>query len=161
MRTRLTVTTALVALALAGCGITTAGSGGGESPSDQPSTVPTSPSPSGTAFPSTPPGTPPPVDDAIPPGLADRPAVKAALEDAAGRAGIVPETVEVAGYSHVTWADGSLGCPQKGMAYTQMTVEGELLRISAGQRVMEYHARLGGPFTYCANPSGGSTVDGG
>ncbi|QIM21842.1 hypothetical protein G7075_13075 [Phycicoccus sp. HDW14] len=97
---------------------------------------------------------PPPADDALPPGLADRPAVKAALEDAAGRSGIAPGTVEIAGYQRVTWSDGSLGCPKKGMAYPQMTVEGELLRLSIGQRVLEYHARAGGSFAFCASPSG-------
>ncbi len=158
MRTRLTVTTALVALALAGCGSSTTGSGGATSASDQPSTLPTTPSatPSATStLPSTPPSVPPPADDAIPDGLADRPEVKAALADAAGRAGIVPGKVEIAGYSQVTWNDGSLGCPKKGESYTQMTVEGELLRLKVDQRVMEYHGRVGGPFTFCATPNGG------
>ena len=44
----------------------------------------------------------------------------------------------------------SLGCPKKGMAYPQMTVEGELLRLSIGQRVLEYHARAGGSFAFLA-----------
>ncbi len=156
MRTRLTVTAALAALALAGCGTSSTGSGGTTSPSDQPTIV--SPSPSATtssAVPSAPPTVPPPADDAIPEGLAERPAVKAALADAAGRAGIVPGKVEIAGYSQVTWNDGSLGCPKKGESYTQMTVEGELLRLKVDQRVMEYHAGSDGSFAYCASPNGG------
>ncbi|MGG5258224.1 hypothetical protein [Phycicoccus avicenniae] len=151
MRTRLTVTAALAALALAGCGSTS--STAGSSPSS-PDPVPTASSPSATPpkLPSSSPTVPPPVDDAIPEGLAQRPAVKAALADAAGRAGIVATSVQVAGYEQVEWADGSLGCPQPGMSYTQMTVQGERLVLSDGQRRMEYHARLGGDFTYCATP---------
>lgn len=158
MRTRLTVIAALAALALAGCGSSTAGSGGA-SASDQPSTVPTSPSVTAT-LPSVPPSVPPPADDAIPDGLAERPAVKAALADAEGRAGIVPGTVEIAGYQQVTWNDGSLGCPEEGMSYPQVTVEGELLRLTVGKRVLEYHARAGGAFAFCAAPSDGYTPAG-
>ncbi|HMM96609.1 hypothetical protein [Phycicoccus sp.] len=155
MRTRLLITAALAAATLSACGSATSGTGS----TDGGSTAPSSAPPSATSTPSLPgpsstPTVPPPADSTLPVGLEDRPEVKAAMADAAGRAGIVPGQVVLAGYLPVTWADGSLGCPQKGMAYPQMTVEGELLLLRVDQRVMEYHARLNGPFTYCANPSG-------
>lgn len=151
MRTRITVTAALAALALAGCGTAT-NPGSTASPSSSPSaSASTSPTPPGA---SSTPTVPPPADGEVPSGLAQRADVKAAMADAAGRAGIVPGKVVVAGYMAVTWADGSLGCPKKGMAYTQMTVEGELLLLRVDQRTMEYHARLGSPFSYCADSSG-------
>ncbi|QKE82604.1 hypothetical protein [Arthrobacter sp. NEB 688] len=155
MRLPLLLTAALTATLLAACGSTST-PGSGASASDQPSTLPTvepSGSPTGP-LPSSPPTVPPPADSAVPADLADRPEVKAAMQDAAGRAGIVASDVQIGGYMAVTWADGSLGCPQKGMAYTQMTVEGELLLLRVDQRVLEYHARQGAPFSYCANPSG-------
>ncbi len=160
MRIRLTVTAALAAAALAGCGSATPEAASSGSPTTSSSSPSPSPSPSTTGSvpgPSDGPTVPPPADDSLPPGLAERPEVKAAVSDAAGRAGIVPGTVVIAGYSPVTWSDGSLGCPKKGMAYTQSTVEGELLLLRVDQRVMEYHARVNGPFSYCATPSGGYT----
>ncbi len=154
MRTRLTVTAALAAAALAGCGSATTGSGTASS------TTPVTPTPlpSGSASPTGPdpssgPTVPPPADGSVPAGLADRPEVKKALADAAGRSGIVPGEVVIATYTPVTWSDGSLGCPEKGMAYTQMTVPGELLVLRIDQRTLEYHAGPDGTFAYCADPS--------
>lgn len=165
MRLPLVVTATLTATLLAACGSATA-PGADTSPSATGSSTgaatpppATTPSPDPTTSPSGPdpssgPTVPPPADGEVPAGLADRPEVKAAMQDAAGRAGIVAGDVQIGGYMAVTWADGSLGCPQKGMAYTQMTVEGELLLLRVDQRTMEYHARQGGSFTYCATPSG-------
>lgn len=95
---------------------------------------------------------------ALPPGLRDEARVAPAIEDTAGREGVSAAEVVIAAWSPVTWSDGSLGCPQKGMSYTQATVEGELLMLRVGTDLFQYHARTGGPFTYCANPSAGYTV---
>lgn len=68
--------------------------------------------------------------------------------------------VLVAAWSPVTWNDGSLGCPQKGMDYTQALVDGELLMLRVEQALFQYHSARGGPFTYCANPDASYTVTG-
>jgi hypothetical protein len=68
--------------------------------------------------------------------------------------------VVIAAWSPVTWSDGSIGCPQKGMSYTQATVPGELLMLRVDSALFQYHARTGGSFAYCANPSAGYTVGG-
>jgi hypothetical protein len=66
-----------------------------------------------------------------------------AEEDLARRTGIAIDQMTVLEVQPVTWPDGSLGCPQPGMAYTQVTVDGLLIRLHAGGRGYEYHS--GGP----------------
>jgi hypothetical protein len=59
----------------------------------------------------------------------------------------------------VTWPDGSLGCPQPGMAYIQVLVDGALVRLLVGDRAYEYHS--GGsraPFL-CENPAPAPPAD--
>ena len=60
----------------------------------------------------------------------------------------------------MTWNDGSLGCPTKGMSYTQALVEGELLMLRTDTGLFQYHASAGGPFAYCADPIANYTVGG-
>ena len=78
----------------------------------------------------------------------------------AGGAQVDPEQVLVAAWSPVTWNDGSLGCPQKDMLYTQALVDGELLMLRVEQALFQYHSARGGPFTYCAAPDASYTVTG-
>jgi hypothetical protein len=71
------------------------------------------------------------------------PEIEAAIADAAERFGVSPDTIAVARSLRVTWSDGSLGCPEDGMMYTQALVDGYLLTLEvAGQRV-DYHGALG------------------
>ncbi|MGL5819286.1 MAG: hypothetical protein ACRCYR_17110 [Phycicoccus sp.] len=91
----------------------------------------------------------------MPASVLDRPEVEAAVADAAERAGVATAQVVPATYQRVTWNDGSLGCPQKGLSYTQAEVEGEVLVVRAGGSMLQYHARAGGPFVHCANPTAG------
>jgi hypothetical protein len=96
----------------------------------------------------------------LPGDLRTRPAVAAAIADTAERARVLPDQVVIAAWSPVTWNDGSLGCPAKGKSYTQATVPGELLMLRVDSALFQYHARSGGSFAYCANPSAGYTVGG-
>ena len=69
--------------------------------------------------------------------------VEAAISDAAVRFGVPESEVAVAGALRVVWSDGSLGCPEDGMMYTQALVDGYLLTLEVdGQRV-EYHGADG------------------
>ena len=78
--------------------------------------------PSATASPAMTPTTPAPPPSgggaAVPDDLRTRPAVAAAIADVARRERVDPSQVAVAAWSPVTWTDGSLGCPEKGMSYT-------------------------------------------
>ena len=157
---------AILVVATAACGSTPSGAGSsgttsstGGSPSASSTPVPSGEAPS---LPSVAPSVVPTSDLAdvpLPPGVMERPAVRAAVEDAATRRKVSPDQVVGAVFVPVTWNDGSLGCPQKDMSYTQATVEGELLVLRVDGALMEYHGRVGGPYTYCAAPSGGYGVN--
>jgi hypothetical protein len=116
------------------------------SPSQPPPTTPPSfsvqPSaPLSTTPRSTMPGTP--IDPTLP-------HVVAAVDDLAGRLGIEPGAVTVVDARNVTWPDSSLGCPEPGMMYTQVLVDGVLVVLEAGGRQYEYHG--GDPLFLCEQP---------
>lgn len=120
---------------------------------DGPSVPTTPPSPT---LPSTPPlsATPlPPREGNAPPSMPGNsidpamPLVQAAVEDLARRLDVSPEEVTVVEALAVTWPDGGLGCPQPGMAYTQVPVDGSFVVLEAGERRYEYHG--GDPLFLC------------
>ena len=157
MRTpdRLAVALTVVLLATSAC------ASSGDLPS---STTPGNPSPTATAPSATATDTASPTPSGgsatLPDDLRTRPAVAAAIADTAERAKVDPSEVVIAAWSPVTFTSGAMGCPQKGMSYTQSLVEGELLLLRVDSSLYQYHAPAGGPFTYCANPSADFTVGG-
>ena len=73
--------------------------------------------------------------------------IEAAIADAAERFGVPEEEVAVAGALRVTWSDGSIGCPEPGMMYTQALVPGYLLTLEvAGERYAYHGANGDDPF---------------
>jgi len=68
------------------------------------------------------------------------PIVAPARVDLAERLGVEPEEIEVVTAERVTWPDGSLGCPEPGMSYTQALVEGSRVVLGHDDRVYVYHA---------------------
>ena len=105
------------------------------------STVPTSPAP--PVAPATPVEPGKPVTDNI------ETITGAVVEDAAHRSGLPRESIKVLAATRVTWPDGSLGCPEPGMLYTQALVPGYRIVVQAGERQYEYHAGTRGQPTYC------------
>ena len=75
--------------------------------------------------------------------------VQAALDDAARRAGTAVAELKVASVERVTWLDGSLGCPEPGLMYTQALVPGYRIRIEAGGKALDYHANTRGEMQLC------------
>jgi hypothetical protein len=75
--------------------------------------------------------------------------VRAARADAARRTGMTAETLELLSADSVTWRDGSLGCPQPGMAYTQALVPGWRIRLRAMSQDFDYHANKRGVLVLC------------
>ena len=59
----------------------------------------------------------------------------------------------------VIWSDGSLGCPEPGMMYTQATVEGYWVELSVGDRVLDYRLTADGSLKLCERAMGGSGDD--
>ena len=75
------------------------------------------------------------------------PLVQAAVEDLAQRLDVPTEDITVVKALAVTWPDRSLGCPEPGMAYIQVQVDGALVVLEAGGRRYEYHG--GDPLALC------------
>jgi len=76
----------------------------------------------------------------MPPSDAELPIVEPAVTDLAGRLRVEPSEIEVVMAERVTWPDGSLGCPEPGISYTQALVEGSKVVLGHGGRVYLYHA---------------------
>lgn len=83
--------------------------------------------------------------------MADKPAVPGTVEpgletlvaqakaDLAERLSISVDEIDLLEARSVVWPDGSLGCPQPGMAYKQVPQEGALIRLAAGGQSYDYH----------------------
>ena len=52
----------------------------------------------------------------------------------------------------VTWSDGSIGCPQPDMAYTQALVPGYRVVIDLGGEELHFHASESGTVVLCDDP---------
>jgi S1-C subfamily serine protease len=75
--------------------------------------------------------------------------IEAALADAAHRSTVARADITVLSAEAVTWADGSLGCPQPGMMYTQALVPGYRIVLQAGDQTLNYHAMSRGKPVFC------------
>ena len=80
------------------------------------------------------------------------PLVSQAKEDLAERLGIPVSEIELLKIEEVTWRDGSLGCPQPGMLYTQALVNGSLIQLVHSGTIYQYHSGKGGAPFLCENP---------
>lgn len=74
------------------------------------------------------------------------------LADAASRTGLAREALRVIQDQAVVWPDGSLGCAQPGMVYTQALVEGYHVIVAAGEQTLDYRAGRSNSFRLCENP---------
>ena len=93
------------------------------------------------------------------PGMGEVPADVLAdlFADAAERTATESDAVEVVQAEAVTWNDGSLGCPEPGMFYTQALVEGYHVILRAGTEELDYRVSAAGGFRLCEDggrPSG-------
>jgi hypothetical protein len=62
-----------------------------------------------------------------------------AKRDLAQRTGIPIEEINLVEFRFVTWPDASLGCPQPGMSYAQVLVDGYFIMLRAELGVYNYH----------------------
>ncbi len=74
----------------------------------------------------------------VQPGL--DPLIAKAKADLADRLGISADDIETVSAEAVVWPDGSLGCPQPGMEYTQVLVDGAKIVLYAQGKTWEYHS---------------------
>jgi hypothetical protein len=78
--------------------------------------------------------------------------VNQARNDLAHKLGISAEQITVSSAEAVTWSDSSLGCPQPGMAYTQVLTSGYLILLEAAGKTYEYHTNRDTYVIFCENP---------
>jgi hypothetical protein len=77
----------------------------------------------------------------------------AIFADAMERTGAAAEKIIITQAQAITWNDGSLGCPQPGMLYTQALVEGYWVVLEVDQQKYDYHAAENGRFLMCESGS--------
>ena len=75
------------------------------------------------------------------------------VADAATRLGVEPSAVTVVDAHAETWSDGSLGCPEPGMMYTQALVDGYQVIVEANGTRLDYRVSGPGQFRLCENPT--------
>ena len=123
------MTVALAVVVLAACGED--GAGSGETGREAVATTtaehhhPTSSSPPSSTIPLT---------------SADRAVVDAAVADLAEREGVTPAEIAVTDFERLVWSDGSLGCPEPGVMYTQALVDGSRVTLRLSGFDYSYHA---------------------
>ncbi len=96
--------------------------------------------------PSTPPGS---GGGSGPRGTADE---LAAVADLAARQGVEATAITVVSTDEVTWRDGSMGCPEPGMNYTQALVPGIRVILELDGVRYEYHSGGGRSMFLCEKP---------
>lgn len=69
-----------------------------------------------------------------------RPLDAQAIEDLAKRLKVDVKAIKVVRMQEVDWPDGSLGCPQPGMRYKQVVMNGTFIQLQVGDRVYNYHS---------------------
>jgi len=85
--------------------------------------------------------TPPAQEKPMPqPDLTPSPIVQQAMADLSERLGVDPAEITVVRVEEVDWPDGSLGCPQPGMLYTQALVNGSFIQLQVEGRTYNYHS---------------------
>jgi hypothetical protein len=98
---------------------------------------------------------PPPSGDVVPGEVPD--AVLASVIDAAAaETGVDPADVTVINAEAVTWSDGSLGCPEPGVLYTQALIDGYRVVVEAGGQALDYRIGNGEPRLCTGFQPGGS-----
>ncbi len=80
-------------------------------------------------------------------------AVQQSVADLAATLDVDPGEVEVVSVEEMTWRNGSRGCAQPGMSYTQALIEGSRIILRAGGRTYEYHSGGSQPPSRCDQPT--------
>ena len=76
------------------------------------------------------------------------------VDEAAKLANVPRERLLIVRAEAVIWNDGSLGCPEPGMQYTQALVNGYWVVIRSAERVYDFRLRRDGSFRLCPESRG-------
>ena len=71
------------------------------------------------------------------------------LAYAAARAKVGRDKLVIVRAEPVVWNDGSLGCPEPGMMYTQALINGYWVVIEAAGQTYDFRVGRGGSFQLC------------
>jgi hypothetical protein len=99
------------------------------------------------------PPSPAPVKGEAPQDLLD-----AVFDDLVERLDVGREAVAVVQAEYVIWSDGSLGCPQPDMMYTQALLPGYRIVLRVGDETFNYHAAESGYFVLCTESLPGVVI---
>ncbi|MCO5191240.1 MAG: hypothetical protein M9928_06275 [Anaerolineae bacterium] len=83
----------------------------------------------------------------VPPTL--QPAIDALIQQLGADMEAPSSAVQVTGIEAVTWNDGSLGCPEEGMMYTQALVDGYLITFNVVGNEVEVHTNGLSSYVIC------------
>ena len=75
------------------------------------------------------------------------------VADAAARLSVDPAAVSIVSAVPETFSDGSLGCPEMGVMYTQALVDGYHVVVAANGTQLDYRGSAPGQFRLCKNPN--------
>ncbi|MEN1728969.1 MAG: hypothetical protein AAGJ52_11075 [Pseudomonadota bacterium] len=89
------------------------------------------------------------VSQSLPTPLTLEQAVEAARADMTEQMTVSTDDIEVVTALEVTWGDGSMGCPEPGMMYTQALVPGFFIHLRHGSKDAFYHAGQDGQPGFC------------
>ena len=89
-------------------------------------------------------------DEALTDSLAAH--IDLAIADLAERLGVDALDVRVMKAETVTWRDGSFGCPEPDMSYTQALVSGVRVLLAVEDESYWYHQGGSTPITFCDDP---------
>ena len=76
------------------------------------------------------------------------------INEAAKLADVPPQQLMLERAEAVVWNDGSFGCPEPGMQYTQALVNGYWVVISAAGQTYDFRASRDGSFRLCPQGHG-------
>lgn len=79
--------------------------------------------------------------------------------DVAQRTSVDPASIDLVSAKPVTWNDGSLGCPEPGVFYTQALVTGWQIVVHAADRDLDYRVVNPDVVKLCERPGAGGSGD--
>lgn len=100
-------------------------------------------------------GAPSPAGEPVATAAIPRDVRRAVVADAAKRFKVAESSVVLTGAEQVTWSDGSLGCPEPGILYTQMLVPGFRVIAKAKEGQLTYHTDSRGNAHTCGPSASG------
>jgi len=83
---------------------------------------------------------PPTTDPAPSPQPGQGSPLDRAVADLAARLNVPASEIEIVSEEAVVWPDAGLGCPQPGVSYIQIMIEGHRIVLAHGDQMYDYHA---------------------